>query len=75
MLFSSQLNDLNTMEGLNNFLKKLRQDLVNLLPKKNYILFQNGYDFTLNLIQIAKNSNIMNLTDKLKKYLDTYYKI
>lgn len=55
-----------------NFLKNLRQDLVNLLPKTNYILFQNGYDFTLNLIQIAKNSSIINLTDKLKKYLDTY---
>lgn len=40
-----------------NYFKILRKKLVNILPKDTYKLFQNGYDFTLNLIQIANNTN------------------
>ncbi len=70
-LFWTLTQSLSNAEN-HNFLKNLRKKLVNLLSKENYNLFQNGYDFTLNLIQIAKNTQTNNLTNKLKKYLNNY---
>jgi hypothetical protein len=53
-----------------NFFKKLRSKLVKILKKEDYVLFQNGYDLTTNLIQISNDST--NLEDSLKKYLKNY---
>lgn len=54
-----------------NYFSNLRLKLVKILSKNTYALFQNGYDFTLNLIQIANNSND-NIVPKLIEYLTTY---
>ena len=54
-----------------NYFTELRQKLVRILPKDTYLLFQNGYDFTLNLIQIASQSND-NIVEKLVSYLESY---
>jgi len=54
-----------------NYFKKFRQQLVNILDRKDYKLFQNGYDFTLNLIQLA-NTSKDNLLENIIKYLKDY---
>ena len=54
-----------------NYFTTFRQKLVNILSKETYRLFQNGYDFTLNLIQIASKSD-ENIVEKLSTYLETY---
>lgn len=54
-----------------NYYTKLRTKLVKRLSKDNYKLFQNGYDFTLNLIQLG-NSSGDNLVNKLSQYLGSY---
>lgn len=54
-----------------NYFSNLRLRLVKILSKKDYSLFQNGYDFTLNLIQIASASD-ENIVNKLIEYLTTY---
>ena len=53
-----------------NYFKKMRQKLVKILKNEDYLLFQNGYDLTTNLIQISNNST--NLEESLKNYLKNY---
>jgi len=55
----------------NNYFKQFRQELVKILDKKQYKLFQNGYDFTLNLIQLVNSSND-NMVENIVKYLKDY---
>ena len=54
-----------------NYFKTFRLELVKILDKKQYRLFQNGYDFTLNLIQLASNYKD-NTVDSIIKYLKDY---
>lgn len=54
-----------------NYFNKFRNKLVKRLSKNDYKLFQNGYDFTLNLIQLANNSGD-NLVNKLSHHLSLY---
>lgn len=54
-----------------NYYTKLRNSLVKKLSKNDYRLFQNGYDFTSNLIQLA-NSSGDNLVNKLSHHLSSY---
>ena len=54
-----------------NYYTKLRNSLVKKLSKDNYRFFQNGYDFTSNLIQLANNSGD-NLVNKLSHHLSSY---
>ena len=50
------------------YFSQLRQKLVKGLDKNNYKLFQNGYDFTSNLIQVC-NNNVGNELVSIQKYL------
>tara|TARA_B110000208_G_scaffold189674_2_gene251757 strand:- start:480 stop:2723 length:2244 start_codon:yes stop_codon:yes gene_type:complete len=50
------------------YFQKFRKLLVSQLDKKTYTLFQNGYDFTQNIINIA-NMDTDNIVNNLKKYL------
>ena len=51
-----------------------RSKLVNQLDKKTYKLFQNGYDFTQNLLKIV-NKDTQNAVINLKNYLNDYSNI
>ena len=50
------------------YFQKFRKLLVSKLNKDTYKLFQNGYDFTQNIINIA-NMDTNNIVNNLKKYL------
>jgi hypothetical protein len=54
-----------------NYFSNLRIKLVKILSKDTYKLFQNGYDFTLNMIQLANNSTD-NLVQNLVKHFKSY---
>ncbi len=51
-----------------DYFKQFRYKLVKHLETKTYKLFQNGYDFTMNIIQIAEN-NPTDINENIKKYL------
>ena len=53
------------------YFRSFRLKLVNQLDEKIYKLFQNGYDFTQNIIKIA-NKDPTNAVINLKKYLHDY---
>ena len=53
------------------YFKRFRIELVDQLNKETYKLFQNGYDFTQNIIKIAESDPI-NAVINLKKYLKEY---
>ncbi len=53
------------------YFSAFRQKLVKVLDKNTYKLFQNGYDFTLNLIKIASKTDD-DIVEKLSKYLEAY---
>ncbi len=53
------------------YFKRFRAKLVNTLDKYNYKLFQNGYDFTQNLIKVV-NNDPQNAVINLKKFLKDY---
>ena len=69
-LFWTVTQCLNNPES-HNYFKNFRQSLVKILDKKQYRLFQNGYDFTLNLIQLVNGSG-ENTVDNIVKYLRDY---
>ncbi len=54
-----------------NYFCNLRIKLVKILPKNTYKLFQNGYDFTFNMVQLASNSG-NNLVQNLVKHFKSY---
>ena len=53
------------------YFKRFRSKLVEQLDKDTYKLFQNGYDFTQNLIKIVE-SDPLNAVINLKKFLKEY---
>lgn len=55
------------------YFKHLRQKLVNQMDSESYKLFQYGYDFTKNIIQIANNcGETNNMMECIKNYLSEY---
>ena len=52
------------------YFKSLRTKLVKQLDKETYKLFQNGYDFTQNLIKMGSHSE--EAAENIKKYLYEY---
>lgn len=53
------------------YFKEFRVKLVSQLDKKDYVLFQNGYDFTQNLIRIV-NSDPVNAVINLQNFLNEF---
>lgn len=51
------------------YFSQFRQKLVKCLDRSNYKLFQNGYDFTSNLIQVCQNSTPGSELMSIKNYL------
>lgn len=71
-LFWSITQNIHDNDNSNYFIR-FRQKVIKNLDKSIYRLFQNGYNFTHNLIKIADDNNGKTMLENIRKYLNEYH--